>query len=131
VKRFLNENRRFLLYCAIGGSGTALTCLCYALLVTYAGFNYQAANAIGYGAGTLLSFLLNAWFNFRVADRLALRLACFLGVAVAGWMLSAALLELLVGRWHWHAVVAYGVVLTAVLLFQYNLNRLVSFRRIN
>jgi putative flippase GtrA len=131
VKKLLLQKREFLLYCLIGGSGTALTCLSYALLVKYAGLSYQAANAIGYAAGTLLSFVLNAYFNFRVADKIALRLAAFFGVAFLGWLASAGLLHLLVGGWAWNAYYAYLIVIAVVVLLQYNLNRLVSFHKAN
>ena len=129
MKNRLLQHRQFLLYCLIGGSGTALTCLIYALLVQYAGQTVQVANAIGYAAGTLLSFVLNAWFNFRVSDRIAQRLAAFFGVAFLGWLASAGLLYVLVGQWHWNALYAYVIVILAVLLLQYNLTRMFSFRK--
>lgn len=129
MKKILLQRKQFLLYCAIGGSGTALTCLLYALLVKYAGQPVQVANAIGYAAGTLLSFVLNAWCNFRVADKIAARLAAFFGIAFLGWLASAGLLQLLVGQWHWNALYAYLIVILAVVLLQYNLNRIFSFRK--
>lgn len=129
MKKFLLQKKQFLLYCLIGGSGTAVTCALYALLVQYSGQTVQVANAIGYSAGTLLSFVLNAWFNFRVSDRIAQRLAAFFGVAFLGWLASAGLLHVLVGQWHWNALYAYVIVILAVLLLQYNLNRMFSFRK--
>jgi putative flippase GtrA len=131
VKTLLQQKKQFLLYCLIGGSGTALTCLSYALLVKYAGLGYQAANAIGYAAGTLLSFVLNVQFNFHVTDKIAFRLVIFFGVAFLGWLASASLLHLLVGQWRWNAYYAYMIVIVAVVLLQYNLNRLLSFRKTN
>jgi putative flippase GtrA len=127
VKNFLLQKKQFLLNCLIGGSGTALTCLIYALLVKHQ--TVQVANAIGYAAGTLLSFVLNAWFNFRVSDKIAQRLTAFFGVAFLGWLASAGLLYVLVGQWHWNALYAYVVVILAVVLLQYNLNRIFSFRK--
>jgi putative flippase GtrA len=129
VKHILLPRKQFLLYCLIGGSGTALTCLTYALLVKYARVSYQAANALGYAAGTLISFILNACFNFRVSDKIPLRLATFFGVAFLGWLASAGLLDLLVGQWAWSAYYAYFIVIIIVVLLQYNLNRLLSFRK--
>ncbi len=129
MKKTLLRNKQFLVYCLIGGTGTALTCLTYTLLVNRAGFAIQTANAIGYTAGTLLSFILNACFNFRVADKIALRLATFFGVALTGWLASALLLQLLVRQWHWNAYYAYFVVIFVVVLLQYNLNRRISFHK--
>lgn len=118
-----------MLYCLIGGCGTAVTCGCYALLVQVAHLHYQLANAIGYGAGTIISFVLNARYNFQTHDKPFLRLACFLLVALLGWAAAAGLLALLVGNYHLNALFAYVIVILVVLLLQYNLNRLLSFRK--
>jgi putative flippase GtrA len=129
VKNWLLQNRQFLLYCVIGGCGTGLTLLTYAVLVEHFRLNYQTANATGYAAGTVLSFVLNARFNFRTKDRPWQRFTVFLVVALLGWAMAAGLLWLLVGQLLWNALFAYLVVIIAVVLLQYNLNRLLSFRK--
>jgi putative flippase GtrA len=129
LKAILSGKKQFVLYCLIGGCGTAVTCVCYALLVQVFHLHYQLANAIGYGAGTILSFALNARYNFRTYDKPFLRLACFLFVALLGWAAAAGLLGLLVGHYHFNALFAYAIVIIIVLLLQYNLNRLSSFRK--
>ena len=129
MKNWLLQNRQFLLYCVIGGCGTGLTLLTYAVLVQHFRVNYQHANAIGYAAGTVLSFGLNMRFNFRTQDRPLQRFASFLIVALLGWAAAAGLLALLVGHFNWNALLAYLVVIIAVVLLQYNLNRLLSFRK--
>jgi putative flippase GtrA len=91
--------------------------------------HYQIANAIGYGAGTLISFVLNARYNFRTRDRPWQRLVCFAFVALLGWAVAAAVLALLVGHYRVNALLAYIIVIFVVLLLQYNLNRLLSFRK--
>ena len=131
MKNWLLQNRQFLLYCVIGGCGTGLTLLTYAVLVQHFRMGYQAANAIGYAAGTVLSFVLNARYNFRTEDRPLQRFAVFLVVALLGWAAAAGLLWLLVGRLIWNALFAYLVVIFVVVLLQYNLNRLLSFRKTN
>jgi putative flippase GtrA len=78
VKKALLPQKQFLLYCVIGASGVALDFGVYSLLLKAGAFDYQAANAVGYASGTLLSFILNARFNFRVTDKIVLRLASFL-----------------------------------------------------
>jgi putative flippase GtrA len=131
VKNFLFQNRQFLLYCLIGLSGTTLDFAIYSLLVKSSLLDYQAANAIGYASGTLLSFILNARFNFRVTDRIAQRLACFFGVALIGWTISAGLLYVLIGDWHFDKYLSKLGTLMVVMLVQYNLNRWFSFRKTN
>ena len=129
VKSFLLQKKTFLLYCLIGGCGTLLDFATYSLLLKCSGLGYQAANAIGYASGTLLSFGLNARFNFRVTDRIVRRLVCFFGVALLGWAVSAALLQLLIGHFHCNQYLAKLAALVVIVVLQYNLNRRLSFRK--
>lgn len=129
MKKLLLQNRQFLLYCVIGASGVTLDFGLYSLLVCARTLDYQAANAVGYAAGTLLSFGLNARFNFRVMDKLALRLVSFFGVAFFGWLVSAGLLHVLVARFGFDKYLSKFATLVIVVLLQYNLNRLLSFRK--
>ena len=131
MKKFLLQKKQFLLYCVIGASGVLLDFGIYLLLVQTKAIqlDYQIANAIGYASGTLLSFILNAKFNFRVTDKIALRFASFFSIALIGWLLSAGLLQLLVGHYGMGKVISKLITLFVVVLLQYNLNRLLSFRK--
>lgn len=131
MKNFLSQNRQFLLYCVIGASGATLDFGTYSLLLKTRLLDYQAANAIGYASGTLLSFILNARFNFRVTDRIVQRLVCFFGVALLGWTISAGLLHLLIGDCGFNEYLSKLATLVVVMLVQYNLNRWLSFRKLN
>ena len=128
VKNFLLAKKQLLLYCVIGARGVALDFGIYSLLVKTRLLDYQAANAAGYASGTLLSFLLNAKFNFRVTDKIALRLLSFFSIAFLGWLASAGLLHLLIGRYGCDKYLAKFATLIVVVLLQYNLNRRLSFR---
>jgi putative flippase GtrA len=75
--------------------------------------------------------VLNARFNFRVSDKIPLRLGSFFGVALLGWAVSAMLLYLLIGKFGFDKYLSKLAVLAVVVLLQYNLNRLVSFRKAN
>ena len=129
MKRFLLHKKQFLSYCVIGFSGVGIDFALFLLLVNTNTFNYQAANAIGYTSGTLLSFILNAKFNFRVTNKIALRLASFLGVAFLGWLTSAGLLNLFIGHYSFDKYLSKFATLVVVVMLQYNLNRLMSFRK--
>jgi putative flippase GtrA len=135
MKIFLTEsfrnNRRFFLYCVIGISGVTLDFLVYSAIVKWGGGHYQIANAIGYACGTALSFTLNAIFNFKTRDWLPLRFFSFFGVAALGWAVSAGLLHVAVARLGWNKYVAKLMTIFVVVLLQYNLNRLLSFRKIS
>jgi putative flippase GtrA len=129
VKKILLQNKQFLLYCVIGASGVTLDFGTYSLLVKTGRLDYQAANAIGYASGTLLSFILNARFNFRVTDKIPLRLISFFSIAFLGWLVSAGLLHLLIGRLGFDKYLSKFATLIVVVLLQYNLNRRLSFRK--
>lgn len=131
MKNFLLQRKQFLLYCLIGVSGTTLDFSVYSGLLRFGLLGYQAANVAGYASGTLLTFLLNAHFNFRVTDKLARRMACCFGIAFLGLALSAVLLHVLIGRYHANPYCAKAATLVVVVLLQYNLNRLYSFRKSN
>jgi putative flippase GtrA len=129
VKKILLQKKQFLLYCVIGASGVTLDFGIYSLLVKTRLLDYQAANAVGYSSGTLLSFILNARFNFRVMDKIPLRLISFISIAFLGWLVSAGLLHLLIGRFNFDKYLSKFATLIVVVLLQYNLNRLLSFRK--
>jgi putative flippase GtrA len=122
------RNRQFLLYCAIGLLGVTLDFVLYTGLLELAGLHHQVANAAGYGSGTLLSFTLNARFNFKKQDWLLLRLLSFCAVGLLGWAVSAGLLLLMIDRLAWNKLLAKLAAIAVVVLLQYNFNRLVSFR---
>ena len=129
MKKILLQKKQFLLYCVIGASGVTLDFGIYSLLVKTRLLDYQAANAVGYSSGTLLSFILNARFNFRVTDKIPLRLISFFSIAFLGWLVSAGLLHLLIGRFNFDKYLSKFATLIVVVLLQYNLNRLLSFRK--
>lgn len=131
MKKLLLQNRQFLLYCVIGFSGVGLDFGIFSLLRMTKTLDYQAANAVGYASGTLLSFILNARFNFRVTDKIALRLATFFGVALLGYLASAALLHLFIGSYGFNQYLSKFATIFVVVLLQYNLNRLLSFRKMS
>ena len=130
MKDFLLQKRQFLLYCLIGGCGTMLSTIVFTcLMMKFGQEHYQIANAVAYAAGTLVSFILNSRYNFRVSDRTVLRFVSFFSVALLGWAVSAGVLRLLIGRFGMNEYAAYFTTLIVVMLLQYNLNRLVSFRK--
>jgi putative flippase GtrA len=130
--KLLLANRQLVVYCLIGATTTVLDFCTFTLLLKYLGSaRYQLANAAGYGAGTVVSFAANAAFNFCTRDRLAARFLTFCGVAFLGWLLSANVLALLIGKLGCNAYFSKLLALFGVVLLQYNLNRRFTFRKSN
>jgi len=119
--------RTMLLYTLCGGGGVLLDFLLYGLLL-HVGAHYQVANAVGYAAGTLLSFTLNRVFTFKMRDAPFRRLVIFFAVAAAGLSLSWLVLQILVGQFGLHPLLAKAATLLIVLAFQFTLNSAVTFR---
>jgi putative flippase GtrA len=88
---------------------------------------YQAANVFGYLSGTLVSFFLNRKITFGVRDKLAYRLAMFLGVAAIGFSVSAVMLWLLVDLMSVNAKIAKLLTLPVVVVIQFSMNRRITF----
>ena len=129
IYRLLTERRQFLTYCLIGFSGVGLDLMAFTVLVTTASVHHQVANAVAYVLGTTNNFFLNVWFNFRTRDRLLARFLSFQTVGLLGLATSAGILWLLVDRMRIGPIPAKIATLSVVLALQYNLNRLISFRR--
>jgi putative flippase GtrA len=101
----------------------------FTALVTTASVHHQVANAVAYVLGTTNNFFLNVLFNFRTRDRLLARFLSFQAVGLLGLVTSAGILWLLVDRMRIGPIPAKIATLSVVLALQYNLNRLISFRR--
>jgi len=127
IMRF-RRNQRFLLYCVIGATGASFDFLVYSGLLKTFATTIQIANAAGYLCGTILSFILNARFNFKTRDFVALRFVSFCAVGFIGWAASAAFLYLLVNRFGFDKYLSKLMTIVVVVLVQYNLNRVLSFR---
>lgn len=117
---------QFLLYCLCGGIGVTTDYLIYYSALTF-GLWYQAANVLGYLSGTLVSFFLNRKITFGVHDKLAHRLAIFLGVAAIGFSASALMLWLMVDVISVDARIAKLLTLPVVVIIQFSLNRRITF----
>ncbi len=120
--------RRLVLYAICGGGGVLLDFAAYTLLVT-AGVWYQLANAIGYALGTILSFLLNRSITFGVLDAPVRRFMSFAGVALVGYLASSVVLWALVEQAHVNVLIAKVATLGVVLITQFTLNSIITFRR--
>lgn len=117
---------QFLLYCLCGGIGVTTDYFVYYVALKF-GVWYQAANVFGYLAGTLVSFFLNRKITFGVRDKLAHRLAIFLGVAAIGFSASALMLWLMIDAMSIDAKIAKLLTLPIVVIIQFTMNRQITF----
>jgi putative flippase GtrA len=118
---------QFFLYCLCGGMGVSTDYAVFYATVT-AGMPYQGANALGYVAGTFMSFALNRVFTFGMRDQVLQRLGRFLGVAAVGYLASALMLLVLVQWLMVDARIAKLLTLPLVVVLQFSLNKRITFK---
>jgi len=119
--------KKFILYCIFGGLGVVTDLIVYYICVE-AAIWYQVANVLGYLSGTIVSFILNRKFTFKVSDQVILRLIKFLGVAIVGYIVSALMLLILIDFWSLDSKISKIITLPIVVLIQFTLNRVLTFK---
>lgn len=81
-----------ILYGCIGVSCASLDYAIFYVLNEQLGLYYILANCISVCIAILLSFSLNAYFNYKKKDHLLHRFLCFFGVGMFGLIFSSVLL---------------------------------------
>jgi putative flippase GtrA len=125
----LRTRRQFVVYCVIGVTGVTLDYCSFYALVNWIGVYYLAANAVSTSIGILNNFFLNSYFNFKVQDRWIGRLVSFYAIGMLGLGVSSVLLFVMVSRMGMNPNYSKLGTLIVVVLLQYNLNRVISFRK--
>lgn len=129
VKSLILAYRELIGYCLIGGSGVIVDFSVFTLFQAVFGLHYQGANFISFSVANLSNFLLNAFLNFKVKDRLLVRFFGFYGVGLFSWFLSANLLYIFFERLGISVYIAKMITLVLVTAVQFTLNKFVTFRK--
>lgn len=129
AQQLYNRHRQLILYGLIGGGSATLDLLAFLVLYNAANLAPVLATVISTSLGITSSFLGNAFFNFRVTDKLRHRFALFYAIGLAGLLLSAAIIYLLHDLLHLNANLAKLISIPLVVLAQYILNSRLSMRQ--
>ena len=121
--------RNLILYGIIGSCTATLDFLIFTALTQGLNIYYIIANIISCSTGILCSFLLNRKYNFKVTDHTARRLLIFVTVGLTGMLLSSLILRLTIEQLQWNELVSKLVSIVIVVLFQFLLNKNISFRK--
>lgn len=119
--------KKLLLYGVFGSFCAGIDVISFHFIIGF-GLHYQLANTLGYTLGTLISFLLNRSFTFKVTDAIGYRLSSFLGVAAVGYLFSSAFLFVAIQVYGMDADFTKVASLPFVLVIQFTLNKLITFR---
>ncbi len=125
----ITRGKEFIKYCFIGGISASLDFVLFIILFKSLGLHYQVANAVSVCAGITNSFFCNAFFNFKVTDRLLQRYTSFFAIGMIGLLISALLLFLFVEGFGLAMVPSKAVSIVIVAITQYLLNSAISFKR--
>ena len=129
LKTLYHRFRELILYGIIGGFCAALDFGIYTLLSQV--ILYLWANVISVHCGIILSFLLNRQYNFKVKDKPVRRFSIFYLVGLSGLGLSELLLFLMGEKAGWNHLLAKLLTIVVVALYQFELNKLISFKKAN
>jgi putative flippase GtrA len=120
-------NRQPLRFALVGGVNTALDLTLFTGLTTLVALSPERANVISYGAGILLSFVLNRKWTFESNGEVAEQFTRFIVVSLAALLLSTFLVGGLVQIMP--AVVAKILSLPVMFLWSYSMTRRFVFWR--
>lgn len=123
--------RNLLLYAAIGISALLAELVIFYLLTKVAGMNIPVSNALAMIVGFFMSFFLNALYNFQVRNNLLSRLVRFGIVTFGGYLLSTAIILLLVEVAGVPVFYAKLISVPFFFAFQYTLNSRFTFKASN
>ena len=119
---------KFIKYCLIGISGATLDFLLYTFLVKYFTMHYLIANAISVTVGITNNFFLNAFFNFKITDRLFVRFLSFYSVGILGLVISEVLLFVFIENIGLNSIISKLVTIFIITLIQFFLNKTFTFK---
>lgn len=119
--------RELFLYGIIGGICATLDFVVYALLCK--SIPVLAANVISVHFGIICSFFLNRRYNFRINDKTAVRFLSFYIVGLLGLGISEVMIYLLISLVHLDNITSKLVTVVVVALFQFVLNKTVTFKK--
>jgi|SaaInlStandDraft_4_1057021.scaffolds.fasta_scaffold127760_2 putative flippase GtrA len=126
MKTYIYQYIDFIKYIFFGGFGVLSDLILYSFLIMQS-INYQEANAWGYFLGTMISFILNRKYTFKIKDKVMRRFIKFWLVAMTGYLTSVLLLFLLVPMFD--SIISKLVTLTAVVFIQFTLNKKFTFKK--
>ena len=90
--------------------------------------HYQVANIFSVTIGITNNFFLNAYFNFKVKDKLFNRFIKFYSIGLIGLGISAGILYVLIEMFNFHELASKAIVIVVVSILQFNLNKYITFK---
>ena len=122
--------RQFIGYCFIGLTGAGLDVVLFLLFYNYFDFNSVLSNILSVSAGIIDTFLLNAFFNFKVTDDIIKRFVVYYSVGFFGLLFQAITIYILSDIIGINANNVKISLVPIVAVMQYLLNKYLSFSKL-
>lgn len=129
LKKRIQEKREFLLYACIGVGGVIIDIAVFLVLFNVVKLEKNLATFISLSVAITNNFMWNSFLNFKVSDNLRRRYFRFYAVGITGFLLTALLFFILTDLLGVNANVTKIVSLPPLLILQYSLNRIWSFKK--
>lgn len=123
--------RQMLLYGLIGGLSSCIDSGAYYILTRLYSLNEFSANFVSVNIGITISFILNTFYNFKMTSRLGRRAISFYSVGYMGLILSTFILYFGIHVIEINDLLVKIVSVFLVALFQFVLNKLITYKSHN
>lgn len=128
IRRLLSKHKLLIKYGIIGGISASLDFIIFSLLNNIFHIDYLLANIISVHCGIICSFILNRQYNFKIKNKVLMRLSAFYIIGLLGLAVSTVLLYLLVDISGINRTIAKLLTIILVALMQFILNKTISFK---
>ena len=121
--------RNFIIYGLIGVVSASVDYLIFCILLyIYGNENYLYHHTSSYVIGTIVSFILNTKYNFKVNDKIKIRLLKFFVVGISGLIGSIILMYTFSSSINFSENESKIIVIFTIAIYQYLLNKKITFK---
>lgn len=121
--------RNLILYGIIGSFSAGIDFLTFYILTTKLKVYYLYANIVSVFIGIIISFILNARYNFKIEDKVYKRGVIFIFVGLTGLLLSTAILYFFVSIFSLNKDISKLLSVVFVVFIQFLVNKYVTFKK--
>lgn len=122
---------QFFRYCFAGASGAIVDFGLFFLLTRLAGWHMVPANVVSFLTSATVNYSINRLWTFKSeSKRIAHQFVFFMLVAVVGVLMNTSILYFLVKQFGLFDIVAKVIAVLVVMLWNFIINKHVTFKRI-
>jgi putative flippase GtrA len=120
--------RTFIIYCFIGFTGLFIDVGLYLLLVYTFDITPYISNIASVLLGLNYNFAMNAYFNFKMSDKIFSRWSQFMTIGVFGMFISEGLIFIFLEYFKWDPDISKYATIPIIAVIQYYLHRRFTFK---